>query len=190
MGKRMAEQENRHLQQSEQALEENNSWDRLSRWETVVDEKIRAWIGDGNMADHPLAGQRLNFDDESEHTPEELRLAHKIMRDNEVVPPWMALAFTLRDKHAKILNRAEKYAKDYVKRRQDALLSGSYMRDKHARDRWHDAIKRLRRDIEAYNSELLNYNLMVPRQIGQMVPLNAEELIQQALERAENLAKQ
>lgn len=185
----MAEQDNRHLQQTDQALEENNSWDRLSKWETIVDEKIRAWIGDGNMADHPLAGQRLNFDDESENTPEELRLAHKIMRDNDVVPPWMALAFTLRDKHAKILKRAQKYAQDYVKRRQDALMAGSYVRDKHARDRWHDAIKRLRRDVGAYNSELLNYNLMVPRQIGQMVPLDAEALIAEALSRAEERTK-
>lgn len=180
----MTEQKYQHLQQTEQGIEENNAWDRLSKWETIVDERISAWIGDGNMADHPLAGQRLDLHDD-EHVPEDARIAHKLMRDNDVVPAWMALAFTLKDKHAKILKRADNYARDYVKRRQDALVAGSYVRDKHARDRWQEALKRLRRDVGAYNSELLNYNLSVPPQIGQMVPMDAEALISDALQRAE-----
>lgn len=164
--------------------DDNSAWDPLARWETIVDERIRRWIGDGNMAHHPLAGQRLNLDDD-ETIPEDERIARKLMKDNDVVPPWMSLAYTLRDKHAKIMRQVRQYAKDYVKRRHDALAAGSFVRDKHARERWEQATGRLRRDIAAYNSELLNYNLQVPEQIGQMVPLDAEALIQEHLQAAE-----
>jgi hypothetical protein len=61
---------------------------------------------------------------------------------------------------------------------------GSFLRDRHADDRWQEALKRIRDEIAKYNAELLDYNLQVPPQVGQMVPLNATELIQRVLERA------
>lgn len=171
-------------QDSGREIEENNAWDHLSKWDTLVEERIRKLIGDGDMSWHPKAGQRLEFDDE--RVPEDQRLANKIMKDNDAVPPWMALGFTLRDKLTKITRKAKQYAHDYVRRREDAIQRGSFLYHQKADERWKRAVQSLQRDIAAYNAELLNYNLQVPPGIEQMVPLNPDELIDKALQSAES----
>jgi hypothetical protein len=167
-----------------QQLEEGYAQNRLSMWQLIVDERIRKAIGDGNMSWHPSAGQPLHLESD-EHVPDDQRIAYKIMKDNDAVPAWIALAYTLKDKNAKIIRQVTQYATDYVKRRQDALLAGSFVRERHAQDRWLEACKRLADDVGRYNSELLDYNLQIPSSIPQMVPLNAKELIADALKRAE-----
>lgn len=165
-------------------IEENNAWDHLSKWETLVEERIRALIGDGDMSWHPKAGQRLEFDDE--RVPDDQRLANKIMKDNDAVPPWMALGFTLRDKHEKITRKAKQFARDYVRRRDDAIKRGSFLYHQKADDRWKKATSDLRIEIGKYNAELLNYNLQVPQSIPQMIPLDPDKVINSALSKAES----
>lgn len=165
-------------------LEENNSWNRLSKWETIVDERVRKIIGDGNMSGHPGAGQPLRLESD-EHVPEDQRMAYKLMKQEDAVPAWMALSYTLRDKHEKISQRVVQYARDYVRRRHEALLAGSFVREQQVQDRWLDACRRLREDVTRYNSELLDYNLQVPPRIPHMIPLNADDLIATALRQAE-----
>jgi len=168
------------MKDSHEALEENNAWDRLSKWETYVDEKIRELIGDGNMSWHPGAGAPLRLDTD-ESVPEEMRLANKIMKDHDAVPAWMSLGHTLRDKYEKIMRKLGQFARDYVKRKADAVHKGSFILDRHAEDRWHEALRRLHEDVTRYNQELMNYNLQVPPGIDQRVPLNLEDEIQHAL---------
>jgi len=158
--------------------------DGLHKWQTLVDEKVREWLGDGDMSWHPKAGQALDLGDD-DYTPEDLRLAYKIMQDNEAVPAWMSLGFVLRDKHGKILRKVEQNARDFISRRQDALTTGSVLRLQETEKRWHEARTRLHEEIAKYNSELLDYNLQVPSVIGQLTPLNAQTLIEQALKQAE-----
>ena len=93
------------MQDNQRKIEENNAWDQLSKWDTLVDERIRQMIGDGNMSWHPKAGQPFEFDADEANVPEDMKLAYKIMKDNDAVPPWMALGFTLRNKHEKIHKR-------------------------------------------------------------------------------------
>ncbi len=172
------------MEDKHRKIEENNSWNQLSKWDSIVDERIREMIGDGNMSWHPKAGQPLEFEDES-NVPEELRLAHKIMKDNDAVPPWMSLGFTLRDKYEKITKRLKQYARDYVARRTMAINKGSFILHREADERWQKATRQLRIDIANYNSELLNYNLKVPKGIDQMIPLDADMMIDSALVYAE-----
>lgn len=172
------------MQENHRKIEENNSWDHLSKWEAIVDERIRKLIGDGNMSWHPKAGQPLELEDD-EHVPEDQRLANKIMKDNDAIPPWMALGFTLRDKHSKITKRIKQYARDYVARREYAIKAGSFILHREADERWHKATRQLSTDIASYNAELLNYNLQVPQGVGQMVPIEANSLFETTLKLAE-----
>lgn len=172
------------MQDNHRKIEENNSWDHLSKWDSLVEQRIQTIIGDGNMSWHPKAGEPLEFDDDS-HVPEELQLTHKIMKDNDAVPAWMSLGFTLRDKHEKIMKRVKQYARDYVARRQKALEMGSFILHREADDRWQRALRQLRVDIGNYNSELLNYNLQIPQSIGQMIPLDVDMLIEAVLQSEE-----
>jgi|GEM_PF-3993122 len=171
------------MQDNHRKIEENNSWDHLSKWDALVERRIQKIIGDGNMSWHPKAGQPLEFDDD--HVPDDLKLAYKIMKDNEAVPAWMSLGFTLRDKHDKMQKRVRQYARDYVARRKKAMEMGSFILHREADERWQKAVRQLKVDIGNYNSELLNYNLQVPQSIGQMIPLEADTLIETALQSAE-----
>lgn len=173
------------MQENHRKIEENNSWDHLSKWDTIVDERIRKLIGDGNMSWHPKAGQPLELDDDDELVPEDQKLANKIMKDNDAIPPWMALGFTLRDKHGKITKRIKQYAKDYVNRREYAIKAGSFILHREADERWHKATRQLGVDIASYNAELLNYNLQVPTAVGQMIPIDAKSLFEAILKSAE-----
>ncbi len=166
------------------ALEENNAWDRLRKWETYVDEKIRELIGDGDMSWHPGAGMPLRLDND-DNTPEELRLAHKIMKDNDAVPSWISLGHVLNDKYGKIMHKLGQYSRDYVQRKADAVRKGSFLLDRHAEDRWQEALKKLHEEVSRYNRELLNYNLQVPPGVDQRVPFNLEAEIQHALKIAQ-----
>lgn len=180
----MSDEKRKRLWKSDQEfVEENEAWDRMRMWETLVDERIRKWLGDGNMSAHPLAGQKLDLDKPG-GVPEDERLAYKIMADNDVAPAWLSLGYALREKHAKILKRLYHYARDYQRRKHQALVRGSYVKEREADERWQAAAASIRDDIAKYNSELLEYNLMVPPRIGQMVPLDADDLIDEALRAA------
>jgi hypothetical protein len=170
------------MQEPQRKLEENNSWDKLAKWQTFIDEKMQELIGDGDMSSHPMAGKPLNLEEDS-HIPEEMRLAYRMMKDNDAVPAWMALGFTLREKHEKIYRRLDQYARDFVRRKREA--GGSFINLKAAEERWEAAIKQLKVDIERYNKELLDFNLQVPPSIGQRVPLSMA-IIETALKEAEN----
>lgn len=173
------------LPQTNRQLEENNAWDNLSKWETLVEERIRAVIGDGDMSWHPGAGQPLQFDDD--HMPEDHRIAYKIMKDNNAVPVWMDLGARLRDKQEKLIRRIYQYARDYVRRKQDAIAKGSFVLDQHAEDRWHDALKSWYHDVKRYNQELLDFNLQVPSQIGQRAMMDGDVEVEKALHVARDM---
>ena len=173
------------LPQTDRQLEENNAWDNLSKWETLVEERIRTIIGDGDMSWHPRAGQPLQLEDEN--VPEDQRIAYKIMKDNDAVPVWMDMGARLRDKQEKLIRRIYQYARDYIRRKEDAIAKGSFILDQHAEDRWQDALKGWYRDVKHYNQELLDYNLQVPPQIGQRSPMNGDTEIEKALHMARSM---
>ncbi len=54
----------------------------------VIDEIIRQAMERGEFDQLPGQGAPLKLDDE-QHVPEELRLAHRIMKDNDIVPDWI-----------------------------------------------------------------------------------------------------
>jgi hypothetical protein len=172
-----------------QNVDDNNSRNRMNKWQDLIDERIRKVIGNGDMSWHPGAGQPLQLDDDS-LVPEDERLSHKVMKDNDAVPAWMSLGFVLRDKQEKIVRRVAQFARDYVKRSRDAVNAASFVREQEIRKRWLEACQRLRQEVKDYNSELLNYNLQIPPSINQMIPLNAEELIEKSLKNAERESQQ
>ena len=146
-------------------------------WYGVVDKKVKEVIGEGDVSHLPGAGEPLIFDDDN--TPSDMRLAYKIMKDNDVLPSWMLLANELDTEREKIRRRLAGYARSYQGRLQDALRAGSLVLQRKAEDGRDHAITRIREDIEKFNKKLLNYNLTVPPQIGQKIPLDAEEEIRE-----------
>lgn len=154
----------------------------MEQWQRWLDDKLREVIGDGNVAHLPGAGKPLILEDE-DNIPEELRVAYRIMRDNHMVPDWVMLGAELERDRKAIHQKAAAYARSYTERLRDAWSAGSFVMERDAEERWQAACAKLRDLIDAYNSKLLTYNVQIPPEVVQGVPINADDLLATALAR-------
>jgi hypothetical protein len=115
----------------------------------LMDDIIREAMQRGDFDNLPGQGQPLPPDDPTP-VPDEMRLAHKIMKDNGIVPDWIAAG---KDLDA-----------DYERLRGDGrhLMRQSEAGNAPASG----VIARFRADAAAYNKRALAYNLKVPRGIA------------------------
>lgn len=148
-----------------------------------LDQQIQALIGNGDVSHLPNAGRKFDWSKENPHTPEELRLAYKIMRDADVVPEWIALGAELEAQHAAIHRLAGRAQQDYEARRSEADRRGSSLLQRDAEVRHKAALQRLEDQIADYNRRLLTFNLTRPTQIPQRVPLTLAEVLQASTRR-------
>lgn len=155
--------------------------DQMKRWESFIDEQVKRVIGDGDTHHLPGAGAPLHLDDDNVNLSDELRIAYKIMKDNDVAPAWIMLGQELIADLELIDRRLGAYVKSYRGRMADAQRVASYILMREADERWETACDRIRKDVEAYNKKVLDYNISVPPQVQQRKPLDAEILIRRAL---------
>ncbi len=106
----------------------------------LIDEQIQDAMRKGHFADLPGQGKPLKLDDDT-HTPEHLRMAHKLMRDNNIVPDWMNQGKELDAAREKLLAEVKRAAR---------LNAPS-------------AIEAVREAAKKLNSQILSYNLKVPQ---------------------------
>lgn len=145
-----------------------------------LDQQIQALIGDGNVSHLPNAGRKFDWSKESPHTPDELRLAYKMMQDANVVPEWIALGAELETQREAIGRLAQRLQQDDQARRSEADRRGSFLMQREADARREAALSRLNDQIADYNRRLLTFNLTRPAQIPQRVPLTLEGVLQAA----------
>lgn len=82
------------------------------RWQSLVDKQLQSMIESGEMDNLPGAGKPLHLDAD-QHTPQELRQAHKILRDNGLAPEWITLGRELDMKRAELLADIKKGVQNY-----------------------------------------------------------------------------
>lgn len=105
----------------------------------LIDEQIQDAMRKGHFADLPGTGKPLNLEDDA-HTPEHLRMAHKLMRDNNLTPDWIAEGRELDAARERLLASIQKAGRGG----QTTLAA-------------------LREATKKYNSQVLSYNLKVPK---------------------------
>ncbi len=108
---------------------------------SLIDEQIKDAMRKGQFENLPGAGKPLKLEDDT-NTPEHLRMAHKLLRDNGYVPDWMAQGQELDAGRVKLIADIQRAA------RQDV------------------AIPALREAAAKYNAQVLSYNLKVPKGIA------------------------
>lgn len=103
----------------------------------LIDEILQDAMRNGHFNDLPGAGKPLKLDDDA-LVPETQRMAHKLLRDNDLVPDWMAQGKELdaeRDRLIAALRRAASA----------------------------EALDALRARAAQHNKQVLSYNLKVPK---------------------------
>lgn len=104
----------------------------------MIDEQIQDAMRKGHFADLPGAGKPLRLDNDA-HVPEQMRMANKLMRDNDLVPEWMAQGKEL----------------DAEREKLSADLRRTVQRG--------TSVEALREAAKKHNSRILSYNLKVPQ---------------------------
>lgn len=116
---------------------------------SLIDEIFKSAAERGEFSHLPRAGQPLRKEDiyGNPHTPEHLRLAHKVLKDNEMVPEWVAAGQDIDSLLAKL--RA-------TVRRVKALAAGEQAGQR----------AELEERVCLYNRAALTYNLKVPQGVA------------------------
>jgi hypothetical protein len=141
------------------------------RDESWIERLIREAMEGGAFDRLAGSGEPLQLDDDS-HVPPDVRMAHKLLRDNDLAPEWITLGKELEAQQAAILKALRRAA--HVYRR-------AYRNHDQAEARWQAALAKFRGDAERYNRKVLNYNLKVPPGINHRRQLVIEREIQRAL---------
>ena len=123
----------------------------------AIDEQIKDAMRKGQFADLPGQGKPLKLDNDA-HVPEHMRMAHKILRDNDLTPDWMAEGQEI-----------------------DAVRSKLIADIQHAaQTNQANVIAKLREAAKKYNSKVLSYNLKVPQGVTHKRYLDFEQELSKA----------
>ena len=143
----------------------------MADWKSITDEIIQAAIEAWKFSNLPGEGKPLKLDDDT-HTPEHLRLAHKLMRDNDIAPDWIIEGQDLEAIRKMLLKTLRRAGRTY-RNNQDST---------YAETDWFRAQRIFIETALRYNRKVLSYNLKVPPGIAHRAPLDTEREIRRALE--------
>ncbi|MCB9451424.1 MAG: DUF1992 domain-containing protein [Anaerolineaceae bacterium] len=150
-------------------------------WESYIDRAIRQAIEDGKMDNKPGQGQPLRLD-EDKHTPPELRMAHKLLKDNDLLPDWMLRSRDLETRQEKLAAQMEKAVRQYQTRKAAAAAEG----DPYAVEiAWKKTQDSLREAVESFNKAVLSYNLQLPPGVAHRPFIDLERALARLLDTAE-----
>lgn len=153
----------------------------MQKWEKIVDQLFREAIGDGDVRHLSGSGKPLRLDNGS-HTPPELRAAHKIMNDHNVIPDWIAVRESLdraeSNLRRQLLDKAARYRAD----RRAARVTGQARTESKVEGEWQRFKSGFLEATERHNRALLEHNLSLPQGIAHKPQLRGEEMIERALQ--------
>lgn len=116
-------------------------------WESLADELAKQIVGDGRSTHLKNAGKRLNLNDDP-YTPDDLKLANKLLKDNDLTPSWILEGRDLDAARERLLARV----------RAGAVSEG------------------LAAEVAGFNKRVLSFNLKAPQGIEhkRMIDLKRE----------------
>jgi hypothetical protein len=84
---------------------------KLEERKSVIDQQIRDAMSSGKFDNLPGAGKPLKLDDDA--TPQNLRMAHKLLKDNDLAPAWIMDGKDLENMLTQMRKALRKAAQDY-----------------------------------------------------------------------------
>lgn len=142
-----------------------------------LDDLIREAIARGEFDNLPGAGRPLPPDDDA-HTPEHLRLAHRLLRENGLAPDWILEGRALDDEAAALRAAARRLCAAHAGALQAAsaaAMPAIARRDADAA--WAGQRRALASRLERYNRRALTFNLKAPAGISHKPILLPEHVL-------------
>jgi hypothetical protein len=114
----------------------------VADWKSIIDEALKDAQNAGQFDKLPGAGRPLKLDDTNPYESDDMRMANKMLKDNDLVPDWIAEGRALEHDHDKLMARIQKQA-------QHGRVPAS-----------------LEEAVSKYNKRALSYNLKVPQGVA------------------------
>jgi hypothetical protein len=146
----------------------------VTEWGTYIDRQIRKAMEDGDFDNLPGQGKPLDLN-ENENTPDEMRMAIKILRDNDLAPDWIMQGQDIDKKGEDILKRLRQAASAYRAAINAPDATGS-TRAAAARS-WQTVQATLTASVAKLNQEISVYNLKIPSGVTHKRALNLQREI-------------
>ena len=141
---------------------------KLSERKAVVDQQIQDAMNAGKFANLPGAGKPLKLDQEDPNDP--YRMAHKLLKDNDLAPAWIMDGKELETTLSKLRKALRKAAEAY---RQGGPQ---------AETRWAQARHTFVEAAVVYNRKVLSFNLKAPPGVAHRYALDVERELAKALD--------
>ena len=155
----------------------------MSKWQQALDQQVKQAIGDGDISHLPGAGKPLRLEKDC-HTPDDMRLAQKIMADHDVLPDWLVRRQQLDRTESELREQTLRQAKQYLARSRQARESQQWEREAMLKTDWQRFKAKMIQKAERYNRDVLNHNLTAPKGMPRKALLNYQQIREQMLARA------
>ena len=141
----------------------------MKRWESLIDQKIREAMEQGEFDDLPGKGQPIDTSENPFEDPE-LRLAHRILRNAGFAPSW--------------IEERKDFEAEFEIARNDLLRAWMILQrargsgnEAGACTRWEKAVDAFSKQVSELNKRILAWNLKVPAPGFQRALINPEQEI-------------
>lgn len=152
----------------------------FERPNSVIDEIIKDAMERGKFDKLPGEGKPLKLEDES-HIPQHLRMAHKLLKDNDLAPDWIVEGKELREGRETWIKTIRREKRRYLKALEDAAHTSSpeLARQSH-HAAWDVRKASLLNEVNRFNKRVTSYNLRVPAGIPHIDVIVVERELAQA----------
>ena len=148
----------------------------MKRWESLIDQKIREAMEQGEFDDLPGKGKPVDTSENPFEDPE-LRLAHRILRNAGFAPSWIE---ERKDIEAELQTARNQLSKAWL------ILRGAQgsENERGAGARWEKALNSFTQQVGDLNDRIILWNLKVPASGFQRTPIDAKQEIERIRESA------
>lgn len=145
----------------------------MDKWQSEFDREMARLMNDGAFDNLPGTGKPLNLADES-HVPEELRMAHRILSQNDMAPEWILMAKDIEQS----ANNLRQSITNHLRQYRDGLArAGTPQLRQNIEQVWMNAKRQLEGQTKAHNNMVLNFNLKVPAGVPHQLMFDLEREI-------------
>lgn len=128
-----------------------------------IDEQIKDLMAKGGFSNLPGEGKPLKFEDDS-HVPAHLRMAHKLLRDNDMAPEWIAAGKDVDAAREKLIADVRRAVRTYRGALNDAARSDQpEQRRAQVEKNWQQTLESLWEAVKGFNRQALSFNLKAPK---------------------------
>jgi DnaJ family protein C protein 28 len=135
-----------------------------------IDDILNQAMENGDFDNLPGAGKPLNLNNADSHGDPTWKLAHRIMKENEIVPPWIA--------EKKDIQQKLEAARGKLRKAWEWRKSAPVMELAKAEAHWQRAQDTFRMKVDALNKRIFDFNLSTTILSQHMLPIRAEREIE------------